>query len=360
MSNNNTNDLKNQIFTFTSLESMKIVPDPNDKGKRTFKGTAYGGGIITDSSIDDRVMFDLLTTKAPKKMPVLLEHDPKEVVGFTETVEIGSTMEVTGVISSSESGKKVAQLADEGFPWQMSVRIYPEHILVLQEKQTTIVNGQNVEGPLLILKNSLIREVSFCALGADRNTNAKVFNTSQKLHLEGDSMDVKPTASLDRDLALQTLTDERNQFKADIEALKSKQAQFVSDNAELQGQIKALQFENRTLNESLVTARKEADEARFKFQALSKTSRKAILSEDFGRLGIEFKEDDDSVKAILDAEENIFEAFRKTLTNLKVTVSPPKGAFEEQTVPTDYSVGAGAVSISKMAAARAEKEKLNG
>jgi hypothetical protein len=288
-------------------------------------------------------------------MPVLFEHDSREVVGYTDSVEIGASIKVSGIITSGETGQMVARLADEGFPWQMSVRIYPESIFVLNKGEQALVNGQVVEGPISIFKDSFIREVSFCALGADRNTNANIYN------LEGKRMDVKnPSAPLDRDLALQALTDDRNQFKATVEELKSKQTQFIADNAALKGQLQAVEFENKSLKDSLVAARSEADSFREKFQALSQTSRKAILIEDFQKLGVEFKEDDEAIKAILGADEAVFQAFRKTMENLRVPMKPPAGAFDSTTVPTDFTAGPASKSIVQMATEKAGKEKING
>jgi len=42
--------------------------------------------MIADHCMRNRVIFDLSTARAPEKMPVLPEHDPQQIVGFTAAV----------------------------------------------------------------------------------------------------------------------------------------------------------------------------------------------------------------------------------------------------------------------------------
>ena len=62
--------------------------------------------------------------------------------------------------------------SDDGFPWQMSVRIEPASIDEIQAGNTVTVNGKLLHGPITVFRGGRIREVSFCALGADENTMA--------------------------------------------------------------------------------------------------------------------------------------------------------------------------------------------
>ncbi|MDR1039536.1 MAG: hypothetical protein LBR80_05090 [Deltaproteobacteria bacterium] len=59
---------EDQVFTL--IAGAEIAAADAD-GIRRFRGTAYGGGIIMDHCMWDRVIFDLKTTRAPDKMPVL-------------------------------------------------------------------------------------------------------------------------------------------------------------------------------------------------------------------------------------------------------------------------------------------------
>ncbi|MDR1037298.1 MAG: hypothetical protein LBT40_12250 [Deltaproteobacteria bacterium] len=321
------------------------------KGLRRFTGTAYGGGIITDHGMWDRVIFDLKTTRAAEKMPVLLDHEQGQIVGYTSSVKIGSAITVEGFVAEGEAGSKVASLADQGFPWQMSVRIMPETVVRLDAGEMMKVNGHEVEGPAAVFKDSLIREVSFCALGADRDTEANVFNMKEV------SMETKPEGQ-DRDLAIQAINDEKNQFRLENEALKSRQAAFAAENAELKGRVKALEFERRTLSESLDAARKEADAVRERFDLLRRTSRESVLAEDFRRLNMSFDAGNDNIRAVIQTDDAVFEAFRKALGELKPVVTPPAGAFENMTADGPLG-GEAKMTLSQRAAEIREKEKRN-
>ena len=54
----------------------------------------------------------------------------------------------------------------------MSVRIEPSSIDEIQAGNTVTVNGKLLHGPITVFRGGRIREVSFCALGADENTMA--------------------------------------------------------------------------------------------------------------------------------------------------------------------------------------------
>jgi hypothetical protein len=274
-------------------------------------------------------------------------------MGSTQEVQIGSQIKIMGTLVSQEYSQKVASLADEGFPWQMSIRIVPKEIFELRPSETVVINGQSVTGPLTVFQDSTIREVSFCALGADRDTIAHIFNLKEK------RMENKPIPDKDRDLAIQALNDEKNQFKADLETFKSKNTQFAADNAELKGQVKALEFERRTLSESLVAARKETEDIRVKFKALSKSSRQMILAEDFKKLNLSFNLEDDSIKAIMSADDLVFEAFRKTLGTIKPVMTPPPCAFESQTADSQFKIGPPAKTLAERAKEYSKKETKN-
>lgn len=145
--------------------------------KRTFSAVAYSGEVIKNHWWWESVVFDLSTTKSPQNIPALLNHRSDEIVGFATKVEIADDIRVEGdIITTDVVGKKVADFADAGFPWQMSVHIEPSDILEIPKGFSQQVNGRIVNGPCYVFSNSTIVEASFTPTGADPNTSAKVFN----------------------------------------------------------------------------------------------------------------------------------------------------------------------------------------
>ena len=89
-----------------------------------------------------------------------------------------------------EANAQVAQDSDDGFPWQMSVRIDPSAIEEIQAGASVTVNGKVHQGPITVFRGGRIREVSFCALGADDNTNAVAASHSPKNFNQPEDTDV--------------------------------------------------------------------------------------------------------------------------------------------------------------------------
>lgn len=146
---------------------------PQENKKRTFSGVAYSGEVITDHWYWDRIIFDLDSMQIKGRIPALLEHSTRQRAGAIDNFQINHAtgLTVTGSLMSNEFGAQVAQDSDDGFPWQMSVRIEPATIEEIEKGEVT-VNGKTYQAPITVFRGGRIREVSFCALGADDNTSA--------------------------------------------------------------------------------------------------------------------------------------------------------------------------------------------
>ena len=155
------------------VQPLDVAPVTEGK-QRTFSGVAYSGEPIMDHWYWDRVIFDLSSMQIKGRIPALLDHRSSQRAGAINDFKIDNALGLTvsGVLMSNEFGAQVAQDSDDGFPWQMSVRIEPSSIEEIKADQSVVVNGKNYQGPITIFRGGRIREVSFCALGADDNTNA--------------------------------------------------------------------------------------------------------------------------------------------------------------------------------------------
>lgn len=143
-------------------------------GDRAFSGTAYGGGVITDHPLYARVAFDLTSTTFETPAPALYNHDAP--VGVVESASIGRDIRIVGRLFAEVDGpaKNVVAMADRGMPWQLSVYIKPGSIDTIPAGTHVMLNGAMQSGPLEIFRNNRIREVSFCALGADDRTSVSI------------------------------------------------------------------------------------------------------------------------------------------------------------------------------------------
>ena len=202
------------------LGQLNVDAQEDGKKKRTFSGVAYSGEVITDHWYWKQVIFDLDSMQIKGRIPALLEHSSYQRAGAIESHAISyeSGLTVSGILLSNEFGAQVASDSDDGFPWQMSVRIEPSSIDEIQAGNTVTVNGKLLHGPITVFRGGRIREVSFCALGADENTMAVAAShnpnnpqedtdVTELEQLKADNQQLKT----ERDNALNEL----KQFKAD-------------------------------------------------------------------------------------------------------------------------------------------------
>lgn len=201
--------------------NLNVDQAEEGKKKRTFSGVAYSGEVITDHWYWDRIIFDLDSMQIKGRIPALLDHSTRQRAGAinSHSIDHQNGLTVSGDLMSNEFGTQVAQDSDDGFPWQMSVRIEPSAVEEIQAGASVTVNGKVHQGPITVFRGGRIREVSFCALGADDNTNAVAASHSPKQFNQPEDTDVTELEQAQakiRELEGQvnTLTEQNKQFAA--------------------------------------------------------------------------------------------------------------------------------------------------
>ena len=215
---------------------------------------AYSGEVITEHWYWDRVVFDLDSMQINGRIPALLEHSSRQRAGAinTHTIDHQNGLQVQGDLMSNEFGAQVAQDSDDGFPWQMSVRIEPSSVEDIQADASVSVNGKIHQGPITVFRGGRIREVSFCALGADSNTNAVAASHSPRNFNQPEDTDVT----------------ELEQANAKIKELETKNSELEAENKQFAADKR--EAEIKTLEAEL---KKEfSAEDKTKFSALDDTS----------------------------------------------------------------------------------------
>ncbi|RSE30757.1 hypothetical protein [Acinetobacter junii] len=211
--------------------------------KRTFTGVAYSGEVIQGHYWWGDVVFDLDTMQVKTPLGALIDHDTGRRAGVVTSFNKDNQggLQVVGDLLSNKYGQEVAQDSDEGYPWEMSVYISPGSIEEVERGEVT-VNGRTLKAPITIFRHGVIREVSFCALGADDNTSAvaashtpKQFNKQQEdidvTELEKEK-EARIAAEKQRDDALTELKQFKEKKRADdIAALETElKVQFSAED----------------------------------------------------------------------------------------------------------------------------------
>lgn len=167
---------------------MMIQAEAVTKSETAFDGDAYSGGTMQQPWSEWPVVMDLAGLRIAAQIPLLFNHynSPDYRLGVMEVMNDKRKLSVSGSMDNEtrlgagiiSSGKK--------YEWQLSVGTGPvERLEYIAPGQTVNVNGRNFTGPVNIVRECELREVSVVAVGADSNTHMRIaaglFNNSQQI-----------------------------------------------------------------------------------------------------------------------------------------------------------------------------------
>lgn len=175
---------------FVAQSPMQFVAaDEKESKPPRFQMKANSGGVVPNHWYWGNFAIDMAGIRIGRQdMPALREHNAERIVGFTDSIKADKDgIFAQGKFSqTTEDGQKALALAREGFPWQASVYIPPTSIEKVAAGESVEVNGHTLHGPGTVFRKSILREVSFCALGADEDTSAAAMSEAQKVQLDLD------------------------------------------------------------------------------------------------------------------------------------------------------------------------------
>ena len=147
----------------------------------TFEIVAYNGGPLATPAYMQKfgmpVVIDLAGLENATSITANMDHDQSQRVGHvTETRNNGRQLILAGVVSGTgPAAQEVVANAKMNYPWQASVEAVP---LVPLEKieagKSEIINGQRIEGPVLVARKARLYGVAFLARGADSTTSVRI------------------------------------------------------------------------------------------------------------------------------------------------------------------------------------------
>ncbi len=154
----------------------------------TFRINAYNGGMIRVGYYwPYPSVIDLSGLKASaKRIPILLDHWSGNLVGQATDIEITDRkVNLAGIITGDVENPEtpaglVMSHAKRGYEWQASVGVRPDKSEFIEDKAKVTVNGKTFTGPLWVVRQGSLGEVSFVALGADGSTAARIAANAAK------------------------------------------------------------------------------------------------------------------------------------------------------------------------------------
>lgn len=207
---------------------------------RKFSGVANSGKPF--NHYGEMVVVDLTDIQYKSNVPALLLHDRAQRAGFGVLSVTNNQLLIDGTLLDNQFGREVAEESDAGFPWQMSAHINANSIQHLGQGQEAVVNGQTVTGPMDILKNCSVHEISFTPTGVDNETSAialsdeGIYGAVQSTPNPTTENEKDTTMTPEEIAALQKLAADQAE---EIKTLKEENAELEKEKAEAEEEAKA-------------------------------------------------------------------------------------------------------------------------
>lgn len=175
--------MNDELYLDGQLELVEFSADgPQSENKTpSFTMTAYTGVPIMQRHFPAPVIVDISGMDYAQRIPIRLDHNPEQRIGHTtEIAVIDGNIVASGLIShDNEYSRTVASSGKLGFPWQASIGAMVMEKENVAEGKTVEVNGSEYTGPLVVVRKSSLKEISFVDYGADPNTAAIVAKESE-------------------------------------------------------------------------------------------------------------------------------------------------------------------------------------
>ena len=211
---------------------------------RSFSMVAYTGAAISLNGWDAPVVIDLTGVQVTDKArPILRDHNPAQIVGHTTQITVTAEgISVEGLISgANDDAAEVINSSKNGFPWQASIGARAVKTEKVRKGQSATVNGQKVSGPAYVVRQSVLGEVSFVALGADDATSAQVAAGAAQIQKGYEMFD---QWVIDAGFDPASLSDEqRASLQAAFDAQNQTGSEEVTASIDTEAEVKALRDE---------------------------------------------------------------------------------------------------------------------
>lgn len=176
-----------------TANGVTIQAEAVTRTEAAFDGDAYSGGLIRQPWSDCPVVMDLAGTRIAAQIPLLFNHynSPDYRLGVMDVTNTGKKLAVSGSIDNETKLGSGIVSSGKKYQWQLSVGTGPaERMEYIAAGITVNVNGRDFAGPVNVVRECELREVSVVAVGADSNTHMRIaagfINNSQQI--EGGQM----------------------------------------------------------------------------------------------------------------------------------------------------------------------------
>lgn len=171
--------LKGKMINLSAGSACSIVAASGSEGTNArpkISMVAYTGGTM-DVGFGMPVVVDLDGLRiSAKNRPLLANHRSDQVVGHTTAIsKAGGQITVEGVMSGANAiTDEIVGSARNGFPWEASIGATMLRREIVRAGTSVKVNGRTFQGPLIVARETELKEISVVALGADDATTTSI------------------------------------------------------------------------------------------------------------------------------------------------------------------------------------------
>ena len=160
----------------TLAEGAYEVPEQDGDKPVRCTGVAYSGGSFRQWWSALPCYVDLSGMRMADQVCLMYNHDydPECRLGVIEARNDGKTLTVDGEF---DTGNVLAQSiirSGRKFDWQLSIGAENVKVERVDEGTVETINGNTVNGPAIVVRESILREVSIVAIGADAKTSMEI------------------------------------------------------------------------------------------------------------------------------------------------------------------------------------------
>ena len=168
---------KDEIPSMLTLAegSYEVPKQDGDKPVRC-TGVAYSGGSFRQWWSALPCYVDLSGMRMAEQVCLMLDHDydPECRLGVIEAKNDGKTLTIDGEFDTGNILAQSIIRAGKKFNWQLSIGAENVKVERVDEGTVETINGNTVNGPALVVRESVLREVSIVAIGADAKTSMEI------------------------------------------------------------------------------------------------------------------------------------------------------------------------------------------
>ena len=151
---------------------------PNQDGDKPVRctGVAYSGGSFRQWWSALPCYVDLSGMRMAEQVCLMYDHDydPECRLGVIEAKNDGKTLTIDGEFDTGNILALSIIRAGKKFQWQLSIGAENVKVERVDEGTVETINGNTVNGPALVVRESVLREVSIVAIGADAKTSMEI------------------------------------------------------------------------------------------------------------------------------------------------------------------------------------------